>query len=57
MSKVRRFLGVCPQHDVLFDFLTPIEHLNVFYDFKGGDPKLKAKEIEDLIRDVGLTVD
>lgn len=30
-------MGVCPQHDVLFDFLTPIEHLEIFYDFKGGD--------------------
>ena len=24
---VRKFMGICPQHDVLFDFLTPIEHL------------------------------
>jgi ATP-binding cassette subfamily A (ABC1) protein 3 len=37
--------------------LTPIEHLQVFYDFKGGDPAKKEKEIADLIRDVGLTVD
>lgn len=54
---VRQFLGVCPQHDVLFDFLTPLEHLRVFYDFKGGKPELKDKEINDLIRDVGLTTD
>jgi len=54
---VRKFMGICPQHDVLFDFLTPIEHLQVFYDFKGGDPEKKEKEIADLIRDVGLTVD
>ena len=54
---VRKFMGICPQHDVLFDFLTPIEHLQVFYDFKGGDPSNKEKEISDLIRDVGLTVD
>jgi ATP-binding cassette, subfamily A (ABC1), member 3 len=56
-DKVRQFMGVCPQHDVLFDFLTPAEHLRIFYDFKGGDPKLKEKEIDDLIRDVGLTTD
>jgi len=41
----------------LFDLLTPVEHLQVFYDFKGGDPLKKRKEIDDLIRDVGLTVD
>jgi ATP-binding cassette subfamily A (ABC1) protein 3 len=35
MSKVRQFLGVCPQHDILFDLLTPIEHLEIFCDFKG----------------------
>jgi ATP-binding cassette subfamily A (ABC1) protein 3 len=34
-----------------------LEHLSVFYDFKGGKPELKDKEIADLIRDVGLTPD
>ena len=29
----------------------------MFYDFKGGDQSKKEKEIADLIRDVGLTVD
>ena len=40
-DEVREFLGVCPQHDVLFALLTPREHLEIFYDFKGGDPKNK----------------
>jgi len=35
MTKVRQFLGVCPQHDILFDLLTPEEHLEIFCDFKG----------------------
>jgi ATP-binding cassette subfamily A (ABC1) protein 3 len=56
-DKVRQFMGICPQHDILFDNLTPLEHLSVFYDFKGGDPALKDKEIADLIKDVGLTID
>ena len=38
MDDVREFMGICPQHDVLFDRLTPREHLDIFYDFKGGDP-------------------
>jgi ATP-binding cassette subfamily A (ABC1) protein 3 len=50
-------MGVCPQHDVLFEYLTPIEHLNIFYDFKGGDPTKKQQEIIDLIRDAGLEDD
>ena len=48
-------MGVCPQHDVLFELMTVEEHLSIFYDLKGADPKLKAKEIEKLLKDVGLT--
>lgn len=57
MESVREFMGVCPQHDVLFDMLTPREHLDIFYDFKGGDPARKQSEIDSLISDVGLTID
>lgn len=31
--------------------------MSIFYDFKGGKPELKQKEINDLIRDVGLSID
>ena len=57
MDEIREFMGVCPQHDVLFDLLTPREHLDIFYDFKGGDPKTKQREIDALIADVGLDID
>ena len=30
LDDVRRFMGVCPQHDILFDLLTPWEHLSIF---------------------------
>lgn len=30
MALIRRSLGLCPQHDVLFDNLTVVEHL-LFY--------------------------
>lgn len=30
LEEIRRMTGVCPQHDVLFDQLTPREHL-AFY--------------------------
>ena len=36
MDVVRKEMGVCPQHDVLFDLLTPEEHLDIFYEFKGA---------------------
>ena len=35
INRVRDFLGVCPQHNILFDLLTPREHLEIFSDFKG----------------------
>ena len=57
MGDVREFMGVCPQHDVLFDLLTPEEHLSIFYDFKGGDPDKKEAELKKMIKDVGLTID
>jgi len=57
MDEVRQVMGVCPQHDVLFELLTPEEHLDIFYDFKGGDPAKKQGEISKLIKDVGLTLD
>ena len=34
-----------------------MEHLDLFFELKGGDPAKKAKEIEDMVRDVVLTVD
>jgi ATP-binding cassette subfamily A (ABC1) protein 3 len=55
-DKVRSFLGICPQHDVYFDLLTPREHLDIFYDFKGGeqDAAKKKAEVDGLIKSVGL---
>jgi ATP-binding cassette subfamily A (ABC1) protein 3 len=57
MPDVRKFMGICPQHDVLFELLTPLEHLDLFYELKNGDPAKKQKEIDDLVREVGLTTD
>lgn len=57
MDEVRQEMGVCPQHDILFELLTPEEHLDIFYDFKGGDPEKKEEEIKKLIKDVQLTPD
>lgn len=36
MSEIRKILGVCPQHDVLFRNLTPEEHLTIYAAFKGS---------------------
>ena len=57
MQKARQSMGVCPQHDILFDLLTPEEHLDIFFDFKGGDKNLKKEELSNLIRDIGISQD
>lgn len=41
----------------MFDLLTPLEHLDLFFELKGGDSQIKRKEIDEIIRDVGLTKD
>jgi len=38
MEDIRLSMGVCPQHDILFDDLTVREHLDLFANFKGMDP-------------------
>ena len=48
-------MGVCPQHDVLFDLLTPEEHLSMFYEFKGADKANKKAEIDKLLEDIGIS--
>lgn len=35
MGEIRKWMGFCPQHDVLFPDLTVKEHLELFSVFKG----------------------
>ena len=54
MDTARKTMGVCPQHDVLFDLLTPEEHMDIFYEFKGADKSNKKQEIKSLLEDIGV---
>ena len=47
-------MGVCPQHDILFDELTVKEHLEMFAVFKGMDAKEIPNAVKRLIEDVDL---
>lgn len=55
MSQIRRSLGVCPQHDVLYADMTVQEHLTFYAGLKG----IPENEIQDRVRrrieQVGLT--
>jgi ATP-binding cassette subfamily A (ABC1) protein 3 len=35
MESLRKIMGVCPQHDSLYDNLTVKEHLEMYAVFKG----------------------
>lgn len=55
MNLVRRSLGICPQHNILFDRLTVSEHLAFFLRLKGiYNKKRVRKEVEDMIADLLL---
>ena len=54
MQEIRKNLGVCPQHDILFPELTVLQHLQMFAAFKGlakGDIDEAANK---MIAEVGL---
>jgi len=42
-------MGVCPQHDILFDNLSVKEHLELFAVFKGMNKEDIPKAVEKAI--------
>ena len=53
-SKFRKYLGICPQHDVLFDDLTVKEHLEMFCVFKSVKQENISTEIDKILQDFDL---
>ena len=47
MAEIRKTLGVCPQHDILFKTLTVEEHLYLFCKFKGIQDKQQIQTLID----------
>lgn len=47
-------MGLCPQHDTLYDELTVSEHLYLYGTFKGYDSDLLEAEVDKLIKAVNL---
>ena len=54
MDRFRNVLGICPQHDVLFEDLTIREHLEMFCIFKGFETGNLENEINKTIHDFEL---
>ena len=54
MSEIRKDLGVCPQHDILYPELTVKEHLRLFGTFKGIPDSELEGAVDEMIKEVGL---
>jgi ABC-type multidrug transport system ATPase subunit len=54
MDQVHRNIGVCPQHDILWDDLTVSEHLYFYARLKGTTPNEETQVVNEAISNVGL---
>jgi len=54
MKQIRKIMGICPQHNILFPKLTVREHLSIFADFKGMPRNEVKDEINQLLKDLNL---
>lgn len=54
MEEIRKSLGMCPQHNILFDKLTVEEHLWLYARLKGMSSSDINLEMERMIGDLGL---
>eukprot|EP00941_MAST-03F_sp_MAST-3F-sp1_P001419 g1419.t1 len=55
MSKIRQFIGVCPQQNILYTDLTVMEHLMLYCRIKLVPPSKRKSMCNDLLKSVALT--
>ena len=55
MDNFRKKLGICPQHDTLFEDMTIKEHLEMFSIFKGVDSFQVENEVNKILHDFQLS--
>uniref|UniRef100_G3SMA0 ATP binding cassette subfamily A member 3 n=1 Tax=Loxodonta africana TaxID=9785 RepID=G3SMA0_LOXAF len=54
MAQIRKSLGLCPQHDILFDDLTVVEHLYFYAQLKGLSLQKCQEEVRHMLRTLDL---
>ncbi|NXL70257.1 ABCA1 protein, partial [Leptocoma aspasia] len=54
IDSIRKSVGMCPQHNVLFDILTVEEHVWFYGRLKGLSEQQVQEEMEQLLQDTGL---
>ncbi|XP_027567984.1 retinal-specific phospholipid-transporting ATPase ABCA4 isoform X3 [Pipra filicauda] len=55
MDSVRHRIGMCPQHNILFNHLTVAEHILFYSQLKGRSRDEAEQELETMLEDTGLT--
>ncbi|KAF9085053.1 hypothetical protein BGX23_010001 [Mortierella sp. AD031] len=55
MSTVHARIGVCPQHDILWDDLTVADHLLFYARLRGIPPSLEKQAVDYAVASVSLT--
>ena len=50
----RQLIGLCPQHDILWDELTPYEHIELYASIRNYDKKDIKKIVEIKMKEVNL---
>ncbi|XP_061768543.1 phospholipid-transporting ATPase ABCA1-like isoform X2 [Nerophis ophidion] len=54
VDSIRKYLGMCPQHNVLYNELTVEEHIYFYARLKGRSAAEVKVEMDQMITDVGL---
>uniref|UniRef100_A0A3P9LUM4 P-type phospholipid transporter n=1 Tax=Oryzias latipes TaxID=8090 RepID=A0A3P9LUM4_ORYLA len=54
MDSIRLSLGMCPQHNILFQSMTVAEHILFFSLLKGCPIAEAEEEVENMLQDLGL---
>ncbi|XP_022180938.1 ATP-binding cassette sub-family A member 5-like isoform X1 [Myzus persicae] len=55
VTKIRKMIGVCPQYDILFERLTPREHLKFFATLRGLTSEKIDDEVQRMLLELYLT--
>eukprot|EP01027_Heterolobosea_sp_BB2_P009667 GEZU01014240.1.p1 GENE.GEZU01014240.1~~GEZU01014240.1.p1 ORF type:complete len:474 (-),score=116.25 GEZU01014240.1:5-1426(-) len=55
IDNVHLSMGLCPQHDILWEDLTCEEHLLFYSRLKGIDPKEEKSHVKEILTSVGLS--
>ncbi|XP_034068007.1 retinal-specific phospholipid-transporting ATPase ABCA4-like [Gymnodraco acuticeps] len=54
MDTIRLSLGMCPQHNILFQHMTVAEHILFYSQLKGRSIAEAEQEVENMLQDLGL---